>query len=261
MSLKYSLSAVRNVRKIGMLAVLAVLISCFTACGSDVLQEVYMGTEYYTTEEAKMYIETLLGTNIYLYENDSEYAMYSLQDNDMGVSYLDHSVSFSDGTEITLPCSYSDVKSKGWTSEESEKETFVSNNNIYCEKDNGWRLAFGRVSEDPSPAIKDSEIDNILISIGSKGEKENYSLITTRDPEFTYMGLNRDSTPTQVLNKLGLPNSIDHNDVRMTFEYTIKESSTGRWLRVQFTWLTLKDGPEIMDEFKLLYSESYKLLW
>ena len=245
-----------------------IIMMIMSSCGSEdtVVKEIYKGTGYMTINEANEYVSGLLGTNASRYEVDvyDDVVRYSLEEKSTDEDWLERTVRFSDGTSITIPCSYSDIKSIGWNSEEKEDETWVSNNIFYCRNNRSWKIGCGRriAENEDYPSIQDSTIDEIDISCGDFATKEDYVLILNSHPEFEYMGISRDSTPAQVIQTMGIPTEIEHNGINMYFTYESYDYSIKENTKVTICWLTLKSGSEIMRDFEILRiaMSSYLLL-
>lgn len=242
-------------KSINLLLVLVIAL-LLSSCGEKnvVLNEIYTGSEYMTIEDAKQYILEMLGPNADLYEIDEseKQVRFTLKEDNNETDWLNLSVSFTDGTNFTLPCTYSNVNALGWKSEENVNNDWVSGEFACC-NNQGERIFLTRAvdSNDKNIKIKDSTIIGLRIPCGDFAKKDNYVQICNSHPEFSYMGINRESSPEDAVGTIGCPNIIEHDGVNMYFEYNSYDYSLEEKTTVEISWLTMEDGPKIMRDVEI----------
>lgn len=226
------------------------------SCGKkdSVVKEIYTGSKYMTIEEAKQYVLRMLGENANLYKIDvyKDLVRFSLKEDINETDWLSRSISFADGTDITLPCAYSDISTLGWKSEENINNDRVSGE-LVCRNNQGQRIFLTRAvdSDENNIKIKDSTIEGLRIPCCDFSKKDNYAQILSSHPNFSYMNINRESAPKEATRKIGYPNTIEHNGTRMYFEYESYDYSVKEKTIVEIDWLTMSDGPEIMGNIEI----------
>lgn len=246
------------------ISLILVLVLCLSLCACR--EETEDGMRKYGSlleaENAMGYVSGLLGAEErkYSHINDDSEGVDLLLDSENEIrdtDWLVRTVDFPDGTGMTLPCTYSELKDWGWEAK-NEGNTSFADDNICLQNSEGKTLI---VSKAQSP---DAPIRRVRIPCGEF--QKCYDQDTRQDylrcqksgcyPEFEYVGLGREATPAQFIQQLGFPRDVKcctgpALDGRLEFEYHSYDYDHDEFTIARIVWYVFEDGSTVMDYFEL----------